>query len=262
MSPSALGGVEDLPRVAVIPVFAASSSAYGKKPQKVLEEILQKEIKTTPVSKKEIVESLEILTTILHEETQKAMDHYYHFRFREAEKLMEGRDDVEAIKVKLLIHQAEGNKEEVKRLCIRLLEKGWKTEKADPDFPPSLKSAFEEVKQGPIRKDQKHLQLGGLFDVTHSFQGAWKERLQKFGRQKHWDKILVYQMEPIGWNHKITGALYSLTEETSPPITTKAGKNKGMTLQAVELVDLADLSRGLRILLRALFFIDSSETIQ
>ncbi|MBI3541554.1 MAG: hypothetical protein HY073_05405 [Deltaproteobacteria bacterium] len=166
---------------------------------------------------------------------------------------------MEAIKVKLLIHQADGNKEEVKKLCIHLLEKGLEIEKLDSDFPPTLKAVLHEVGQGLIRKDQRRLQLGGLFDVTNKFQEGWRGRLQQLGRQRHWDKILVYQMEPIGWNHKVTGTLYTVSDESS---ALGGSKNKNMTTQAVELVDLADLSQGLRILLKALFFIDSSELIQ
>lgn len=194
---------------------------------------------------------------ILAGEITSALEDYYHLRFDQALRRLSGRTDPEALKVKILIAFSGGDFVEAKSIGLELLRK-------DPDldfsrdFPPGLSRWVAELKWGqpgppqmppktlpktPPKKEELLLEV----DVQ-----GWRGRFQRFQGEMQWDFLLVYRVEPIGWNYKITVTRLSLKE-----ILREAPET-----QAFELIDLRDLHKASKIVVKTMFSIDSPRKYQ
>jgi tetratricopeptide (TPR) repeat protein len=223
------------------------STKYVAKADDAFSIILKKERTFTPVPDSEIKKGLEeVLSGILKEEIVRAQDHYYHFRFQEAERLLSARDDPEALQWKGLIAYSAGDEKKARHYLIRLLEIDPRAKVSVKDFPPRLVSLFEEVRRERPKGYGKanFLQVGSGIYIPEKFVESWKIQFRKMAEEMRWDFILLHRIEPIGWNYKMTGTLFSL-------------KGKGEDLfriRAVELVDIRDLNKASEILIKSLFF--------
>ena len=196
----------------------------------------------------------EILVRMLAEELNLATDHYYHFRFQEAERLLAGRDDPEALRLKGLIAFTDGDEKKAEQYFIRLLEIDPKAKLSVKDYPPRLVALFETLGRSQPKGSPRStfVRIAGKIYPSDISAEGWELRLRKFAQKMGWDFILLHRIEPIGWNYKISATLLSAA----------GGSAADPRASAVELVDLDDLPRASEILVKSLFIIDTSQHLK
>ncbi len=143
-------------QVAVIGmVDSRISSKNYQKADRFLAKALRDELHLSPVSKEDLSRAiLEHLAKDLKEEISAAMEHFYHFRFVQAERILEGRDDPEALKVKALISYSRGDEHQAADDLRKLLKIEPGAAFSERDFPPRLISFFRAIqKEGKVRAD-------------------------------------------------------------------------------------------------------------
>jgi len=237
-------------KIAIIPILDSQVlPKYIQKAEKAFEENFKKQASLSIVPLDEIEEGIEeVLKKKLSDEVNVASNFFYHFRYKDAEKLMEGREDLESLKLKMLIAYSKGNKESAEDFSEQIIAIDPGVKLSVKDFPPGLVSLFEKTrKQKSPKKLFESAKLGKEIPISKKFPDGWSERLEKVMNEMSWDYLFLFRIEPIGWNHKMTGFLFQSPQVGIMPKT-----------RAVDLVDLSDLQKASQILVKTLFIIDTS----
>jgi hypothetical protein len=241
-------------RVAVVGLKDSRvASHHLARAAKALSEVLRKEASSDVVTEQEVENGIrDRLARLLRIETTVAQDRYYHFRYEEAERLLAGREDPEALQLQGLIAYAAGDEKRSEQHFIRLLEIDPEAKLSTKDFPPKLVSLFEKIRGGKAGAAVRpfSLRLGKTVFVAEKSIASWGDKFRRWGSEMGWEKILLYRIEPIGWNYKMTAYLFPIQEKEET------------RLRAVEMVDLNAVTQAAEILVKSLFFIDTPSRLK
>lgn len=223
-----------------------------KKVGKVIEVTLRERSSLRVISQEIFQEAWEtVFRKILQEENSFAMDRYYRFRYREAEGILGGRDDLDALQLKGLLAFAEGDERRSEHYWVQLLQMNPAASLSRENFPPRLVDLFEGVKRrigASARRDPAGLAIGSHLFFSEPFSPSWQQRFKRIAEETGSDFVMLYRLQPIGWNYKLSGSLFSVKE----------GEGRNPLIQSVEISSLQDLRQATKTLVKIMFFVDTS----
>lgn len=216
-----------------------------------LENHLQKLYGFSFVPQEQVQRSLEEgLSGLMTEEVVLAQSQYYQFRFAQAENLLIGRMDEEALKWRALVSFSEGHQGRARFFLEKLLKNFKKVEFSSRDYPPRFVTFFKEVSKKITKDGGSLLKIGKTYFVYEGEIESWKSRFQKLLHRMEWDYLVLYRMEKIGWNHKVTTYLFSQKDP------------ERIWIKAVEIMDVSDLSKAANILVKTVFSVDTPQPLK
>ncbi len=245
-------------KVALISLKSSDVSARQiNQMQKSLMEALQKEELFELVSQKDVAQSLsDDFIKILKKEIKKAWEDCYQFHFEEGLELLKGREDEEALKLQALLSlekgKSKGMSEEVaaRNFLIRLLTLHAPQDPPSDIFPPKFIHLYQEVRQKTsLTRAQRRAGVvlaPGIFMAPSSLK-EWRGRFASLAREELWDRILVAQLSPVGWNVQMTLYVFS-----SSPMSFSGPK-----MFVGEMVDGKEIDSAAKILIKKAFVIDT-----
>ncbi len=192
----------------------------------------------------------EVLSGLMKEEMDLAQSHYYQFHFSQAEEFLLGRMDEEALKMRALIAFLEGHQERSRVFLEKLLKNFQKVEFSSRDYPPHFLTLFKEVSKKTTKDSGRILKVGGSYFLNEEEIQSWKGRFQKLLHRMDWDYLILYRMEKIGWNDKITIYLFSQNPQEK------------IKVKSAEIIDSEDLSKAANILMKTAFSVDTLRSIK
>lgn len=145
------------------------------------------------------------LKTVMKEELEQARGEYFRFHWKSAEDLLKGRDDPEALALRVLIASAEGEESLSERLLVRLVRIAPKFDPKKFDYPPHFLASYEAVRRKKERLPSQApplLRIGEALMEEDSLP-AWRARLKKVASPS--EQILAVGIEPLGWHYKVFG---------------------------------------------------------